>query len=139
MKEIGKYLSEIQIPIWIGIAGFIISVINLVRSIMEKRIRVNATIGTMGDEVTITIFNQSPRNIIITSLELFKKNGYFSKKENVRPLLDDPDGISFSMAPYSKHELVFDEEYPLPDSFFSQKRRYVTLAVSNKRKITLRL
>lgn len=140
IKGIVDYLEKIPLPVWIGIAGFILSIINLIRSLREKRIKVGVTYGSIGDETIITVFNRSVRNIIITHLELYTTNGAGSgDKKLIRTYFDEPESTAINISPYSSKDILFKDEYAISGAFYRGKRTYITLHVSNEKKITKRL
>ncbi len=92
IKQIMDYLEKIPLPVWIGIAGFILSIINLIRSLREKRIKVGVTYGISADATTITVFNRSVRNIIITHVELYTTDWTVSgDKKPIHTYFDGPE------------------------------------------------
>lgn len=140
IEGIIDYLEKISLPAWIGIAGFILSIINLIRSLREKRIKVGVTYGTIGDETTIIVFNRSVRNIIITHLELYTTNGIGSGgKKPIHTNFDEPENAAINISPYSSKDIVFKDEYTISGSFYRGKRTYIILHISNEKKITKRL
>lgn len=140
IEEMINYLGKILLPVWIGIAGFILSVINLVRSLREKRIKVGVTYRTIGDETAITVFNRSVRNIIITHLELYTTNGIVSgNKKLINTYFDEPESTAINISPYSSKDISFKDEYAINGAFYRGKRAYIILHISNEKKITKRL
>ncbi len=140
IEGIIDYLQQISLPVWIGIAGFILSIINLIRSLREKRIKVSVIYGTIGDETSITVFNRSVRNIIITHLELYTTNGIVSgNKKFIHTYFDEPESATINISPYSSKDIVFKDEYTINGSFYRGKRAYIILHISNEKKITKRL
>lgn len=140
IERIINYLGKIPLPVWIGISGFILSVINLIRSLREKRVKVSVTYETIGDEITITVFNHSVRNIIITHLELYTSNGIGScDKKPISTCFDEPESTTIDISPYSSKDIIFKDEYTIDGTFYRGKKTYITLCISNEKKITKRL
>lgn len=140
IDEIIAYLGKIPLPAWIGICGFVLSIINLIRSLSEKRIKVGVTYGTVEDTTTITVFNRSVRNIVITHLELYTtKSTGSGHKKYIHTYFDGPETAALNISSYSSRDIVFEGEHSIYGAFYRRKRTYITLYVSNERKITKRL
>lgn len=142
MQEIIHYVKDIKLENWIGIAGFIIAVVTLVRSLNERRIRIDASYGFIADKIDITIYNNSTRKIIVTYFSIYRARfKWFFKKKYGHTWHDDGDNSRYIIAPYEYTTFNFSEQYSISHLFGSAKRGrvYIKVVVSDKKTKTIRL
>jgi len=126
---------------WIAIAGFILSIINLIRSLNESRIKVDASIEHGNKEVDIVIYNHSSRKITVTYFEIYSKKHFFSfRKKKVKTWYDEGDTSKYIISPDEFKTINFSKQYKIPDAFFQNgKRFYIKIYISKKKKKTILL
>jgi hypothetical protein len=110
----------IEITIWLGILGFFISIVNLYRSIREKKVKLDANIGFIGNTTHVNIYNNSSRRITISYFKIYRaKFRYLAKRHYVRTGYHEGENTHFLIEPYSHVTLNFQEQNSISEKFLT--------------------
>lgn len=127
---------------YISLFAIVISVISLVLTIYDRKIKVVANLSSNYDGYHLEIYNQGSRKITVSYFEIYSaKHKYFSDRTYAETWYNDAHDVKYIILPYEFKKISFDEEYTL-DGFIKQsqnKHIYASIYVSGKHAKTIKL
>ena len=139
LHSISKWLQSLTLANWLGIAALAISIFNFIRSLNERRIRVDASFGYFGPDTLITLYNNSTRKITVTYFEIYSSKYYFGKKNFVHTPYSDGDMGKYVISPYESETITFNDQYRISPVWVFGESLYIRIWVSGKPVKTIRL
>lgn len=127
----------------ISIIALSVSIINLLLSTYDKKIKLDAYLySDYVDGYHIDIYNNSSRKVTISYFKIYRaKFKHLSKRDFAQTWYDDQDIAKYVIAPYESETIEFYEDYRI-DGFIENskgKHLYIALFVSGKKVKTIRL
>ncbi|GAA4448981.1 hypothetical protein GCM10023092_02400 [Rurimicrobium arvi] len=142
MKDIMHFFRETDLKGWLSIAAIIISLVNLYRSIREKKINVDASVEIGNNTVDLVIYNNSTRKITISYFKIYSSRfRWLTKRNYAHTWYDDGESPKYLIAPHEYISMRFEDEYSIGDKFFfrGKLRTYVTVIVAGRITRTIKL
>jgi len=135
-----QHISGIEIGTWIGSLGFVLSLVNIYRSIGEKKVKLNADIGFSGDVTNIIIYNNSSRRVTIQYFKIYmSKSKYLTKRHYIRTLYDEGEDSHFPVEPYERTTLQLQGQNSIPKEFITHGVLFLKVYVPGNIRRTIRL